>query len=193
MESETARCGDIVKNLLDFSRQTKPKIEWVDLRELVGLSLTLIGHELKLKSIVLEKKIPAYLPLVLCDAKQIHQVILNLLGNAIEAMPEGGHLTLALSHDEAKNAVLLLIEDSGIGIPAEDLGHIFEPFFTTKEEGKGVGLGLSVVHGIVTKHGGTIEVASRVGRGTRFWVRLPEGKPVTDHNGREGEGAGYGC
>jgi len=185
MESETARCGDIVKNLLDFSRQTKPKIEWVDLRELVGLSLTLIGHELKLKSIVLEKKIPAYLPLVLCDAKQIHQVILNLLGNAIEAMPEGGKLTLALSFDENENTVILLIEDSGIGIPPEDLGHIFEPFFTTKEEGKGVGLGLSVVHGIVTKHGGTIEVASQVGRGTRFWVRLPKSKPRADQKGRE--------
>jgi signal transduction histidine kinase len=100
-------------------------------------------------------------------------------------MPEGGKLTMALSYDENENTVILLIEDSGIGIPPEDLGHIFEPFFTTKEEGKGVGLGLSVVHGIVTKHGGTIEVASQIGRGTRFWVRLPKGKPMADQKGRE--------
>jgi signal transduction histidine kinase len=185
METETARCGEIVKNLLEFSRQTKPKIEQVDLGEVIEKAVTLLAHEFELKSIKLNRRLDPELPKVRCDAKQIQQVVLNLLVNAAEATPEGGVVCVDLLFDPAKYQVAIQVEDTGTGISPEDLKHIFEPFFSTKEEGKGVGLGLSVVYGIVTKHGGTIEVESQLEEGTRFRVRLPVGG--NKENGRFGQ------
>ena len=170
METETARCGEIVKNLLGFSRQTKPKKEWVDFSRVFEKAVALMNHNLNLKGITVIQNPIFSIPLVPCDAKQMQQVFVNLIGNAAEAMPQGGVITLEASYQPAANQVLFQIRDNGIGIPPEHLPNIFEPFFTTKDEIKGVGLGLSVVHGIISEHGGQITVEGpRAGRGDLFF------------------------
>jgi len=148
MELETARCGEIVKNLLAFSRQSKTSIETHSIKEIIERSLALIAHELKLEEIKIVKEIEPNLPNVQCDSKQIQQVLLNLISNASEAM-------------------------AGCGISKENLKNIFEPFFTTKQEGKGVGLGLSIAYGIIARHNGSIEVKSELKKGSFFKVFLP--------------------
>jgi two-component system NtrC family sensor kinase len=173
MESETARCGEIVKNLLAFSRQSKIHIRPHQMVEIIDKASMLISHDLELKGIELVKKIEADLPMVACDFHQMQQALLNLLSNASEAMPGGGKLQVVARKVKVDDQVEVVIRDTGCGIPEEDLKNIFEPFFTTKEEGKGVGLGLSVVYGIVTKHGGSIHVESTVGEGSSFKIRLP--------------------
>jgi len=187
METETARCGEIVKNLLDFSRQTKPKKEWVDLAGVVKKAVALMNHNLNLKDITVIQNPIFSIPLVPCDAKQMQQIFVNLIGNAAEAMPQGGVITIEASYQPASNQVLCQVRDNGIGIPPEHLPNIFEPFFTTKDEIKGVGLGLSVVHGIISEHGGQITVESRPGEGTCFSIRLPvsdrEADPASNENG----------
>ena len=180
METETARCGEIVKNLLGFSRQTKPKKEWVDFSRVFEKAVALMNHNLNLKGITVIQNPIFSIPLVPCDAKQMQQVFVNLIGNAAEAMPQGGVITLEASYQPAANQVLFQIRDNGIGIPPEHLPNIFEPFFTTKDEIKGVGLGLSVVHGIISEHGGQITVESRPGEGTCFSIRLPTNNRESD-------------
>jgi signal transduction histidine kinase len=113
------------------------------------------------------------LPEIEGDPGQIQQCLINLIFNAMEAMPDGGRLTIRTAHDETRGEVRLEVEDTGVGIPQEMMSQIFEPFFSTKSQDKGVGLGLSVVYGIVKEHRGTIYVKSRVGEGARFIVRFP--------------------
>jgi len=173
MESETARCGEIVKNLLAFSRQSKIRIENKNIGEIVDRTLVLLSHDLGMKSINVVKRISADLPEIQCDFKQIQQALLNVVGNASEAMAGGGVLTMVAKRSVDGRNMEIKISDTGCGIPKTHLKSIFEPFFTTKEEGKGVGLGLSVVYGIVTRHRGTIEVESEPGEGTSFTIRLP--------------------
>ncbi|MDY6882090.1 MAG: PAS domain S-box protein [Thermodesulfobacteriota bacterium] len=173
METETARCGEIVKNLLAFSRQSKTSMETHDIKEIIDKSLTLIVHDLEIKNIRILKEVDSNLPAVLCDFRQIQHVFLNLLSNSSEAMTQGGTLTVKAHYTESDGFVQICIGDTGRGIAREDLEHIFEPFFTTKEEGKGVGLGLSVVYGIVSRHNGSIDVNSEIGKGTVFKVHLP--------------------
>ena len=173
MGSETARCGEIVKNLLAFSRQSEMKIETHSIEEIIDRTLTLIAHDLEMREIELVKDIEPDLPSVHCDFKQIQQVLLNLVGNASEAMTKGGFLTVQARCNKHDGFMEIGISDTGCGIPDEDLKNAFEPFFTTKEEGKGVGLGLSVAYGIVTRHKGSIEVESELGKGSKFTFRLP--------------------
>ena len=173
MASETARCGEIVKNLLAFSRQSKINIESRNIKEIVDRTLTLLSHDLEMKGIQVVKQIDSHLPQVQCDFKQIQQALLNVIGNASEAMADGGSLTMSAKCSDANHTMEIQISDTGCGIPKSHLKSIFEPFFTTKEEGKGVGLGLSVVYGIVTRHKGTIEVESQPGEGTTFTICLP--------------------
>ena len=173
MASETARCGEIVKNLLAFSRQSKINIENRNIEEIVDRTLTLLSHDLGMKGVKVVKHINADLPEVQCDFKQIQQALLNVVGNASEAMAGGGVLTMAAKHSTGGRTMEIKISDTGCGIQKKHLKNIFEPFFTTKEEGKGVGLGLSVVYGIVTRHRGTIEVESEPGEGTTFTIHLP--------------------
>jgi len=173
MESETARCGEIVKNLLAFSRQSKIRIENKNIGEIVDRTLVLLSHDLGMKSVKVVKRISADLPEIQCDFKQIQQTLLNVVGNASEAMAGGGVLTMVAERSIDGRNMEIKISDTGCGIPKTHLKSIFEPFFTTKEEGKGVGLGLSVVYGIVTRHRGTIEVESEPGEGTTFTIRLP--------------------
>jgi two-component system NtrC family sensor kinase len=173
MESELSRCGDIVKNLLSFSRQSRAEIKDHHVEELIKRSLSIIEHELQLKGIKLKMEIQEDIPPVKCDIRQMQQAVLNLLINANEAMPEGGILTIRADRSAKDGYVELQVEDTGCGIPQENLDKIFEPFFTTKEDGKGVGLGLSVAYAIIMRHRGTIDVQSIPGKGTRFIVNLP--------------------
>ncbi len=173
MESETARCGEIVKNLLAFSRQPKITMETSSIEELIEKTLVLISHDLEMKNIQLVKEIEPDLPKIKCSSRHIQQALLNLLSNASEAMTEGGTLTVTAKRSKSDGFVEAVISDTGCGISEEDLKNIFEPFFTTKEEGRGVGLGLSVVHGIITRHNGSIEIESKPDEGSTFKVRLP--------------------
>jgi PAS domain S-box-containing protein len=174
MESETARCGEIVKNLLAFSRQSEIKIKSSSIMDIIDRALVIIAHDLEIKGIRLRKNIDPDLPKVQCDFQQIQQALLNLMYNASDAMIDGGTLTVAANRKAGAERFLdVMVSDTGCGITEEDKEKIFDPFFTTKDKGKGVGLGLSVVYGIIARHNGTIEVESEPGKGSTFKVSLP--------------------
>ncbi|MEW5799986.1 MAG: ATP-binding protein [Bacteroidota bacterium] len=169
---ETSRCGTIVKNLLLFSRRKVGEMKENDLKAIVEQSLKLIDHHLKMNNIALVKNFDPQLKPLYCDAEQITQALIALEINAVEAMPQGGELRITLSHADL-NRIVITISDTGIGIREEDVPFIFEPFFTTKREGKGTGLGLAVVYGIIERHSGTITVNSAPNKGTTFTITLP--------------------
>jgi two-component system NtrC family sensor kinase len=176
---ETKRCRDIVRGLLDFSRQVPPKKTMVDVNAIVERALAIVDNQLRVQNIQLTKTLAKDLPTFPADANQLQQVVLNLLVNAADAFELGDrHVFIATDLKSVKGiqSVEIKIADNGTGIPEKYLGRIFEPFFTTKEN-RGTGLGLAVCWGIVTEHGGTIEVDTKVGRGTTFTVRLPLGSP----------------
>ena len=172
---ETARCGNIVKNLLLFSRQKVGEFRSIDIRAIIDQSVKLIEHHLKMHDVVATLDIGKDPMLCFCDPDQIEQALLALEINAVEAMPGGGTLRIIVDGSNPE-FVRLSIGDTGVGIRDEDLPHIFEPFFTTKKDGKGTGLGLSVVYGIVERHGGTITVTTKVQEGTAFTLNLPKMK-----------------
>jgi two-component system NtrC family sensor kinase len=178
VEEEAARCGDIVRNLLLFSRTPGARLAEEELGPLVERCAFLLRHQAELKSVALACRVDPRLGRLVCDASQIQQMILALAMNGIEATPAGGSVTIEAT-DEG-DAVALKVSDTGAGIPPEDRDRIFEPFFTTKREGAsvGVGLGLAVVYGIVRRHGGQIDVDSRPGQGSVFTVRLPRRPPA---------------
>jgi two-component system NtrC family sensor kinase len=173
VESETRRCSQIVSSLLDFSRRSPPSFGQVNIDEMIRRCILLSQHKLELSSIRLETNIRPDLPPVHGDFNQLQQCIINLIFNAIDAMPDGGMLRLAGDYDSATKTVVVTVQDSGPGIPAENLPNIFEPFFTTKHEGHGLGLGLSTVFGIIERHGGRVEVQSQPGEGAVFLLKLP--------------------
>jgi PAS domain S-box-containing protein len=179
MQKELERTTRIIRNLLDFARQSEPTMAQTDINKVVEAALLLVGNQISLENINLERKLDPELPQVLADFDKIQQVLINIMLNATQAMPDGGNLTIVTSvahgikiGDEIKNAVRIDITDTGVGIPQENLAKLFTPFFTTKEKGKGVGLGLSVVHGIIDKHKGKIEVMSKPNLGTTFSIYL---------------------
>lgn len=171
--NESRRCGDLVRNLLTFSRTTPMNLQATDLNQIIDRSLRLVQHQLDLASIQVQLQLDPNLPQVLCDAAQIEQVILALVMNAMDALPQGGNLWLTTSFSREHGCVRMVVRDDGAGIAPEILPHLFEPFLTTKETGRGVGLGLAISHSILERHNGTIEVESEVGRGTTFTVTLP--------------------
>jgi two-component system NtrC family sensor kinase len=174
MDSEISKCGEVVKNLLAFSRQSKVTMKSHSIVDIIDKTLSLIAHDLEIKGIQLEKTIDANLPNVQCDFQQIQQAFLNLIYNASDAMADGGTLTVTAKRKPGAERFLdIMVSDTGSGITEQDKEKIFDPFFTTKEEGKGVGLGLSVVYGIITRHNGTIEVQSTPEKGSTFKVSLP--------------------
>ena len=175
--SETARVGRIVSDLLSFSRGSAPTSAEVDLNGIIRHTVSLVSHKLELNRVMVRMELAPQLPHVRCDPSRIEQVVLNLVMNASEAMPEGGEVVVRTSLDPSRDEVLLEVEDTGTGIPAELIPRIFDPFFSTKEEGTGVGLGLAVVYGNVDAHKGTLDVSSRVNEGTTFTVRLPRAGP----------------
>lgn len=178
---ESRRCGDIVKNLLTFSRTAPMNVESTDLNLVVDRAVRLVHHQLELSGIELQLYADDDLPRVQCDAAQIEQVLLALIMNAIDAMPRGGNLWLRTRGNAAQDAVEIEVRDDGTGISPEILPHIFEPFQTTKEQGHGVGLGLAVSCSIMERHGGRIAVQSQVGKGTTFTVVLPlDSEPVAE-------------
>jgi two-component system, NtrC family, sensor kinase len=170
VEREAGRCSAIVRNLLDFARERPLRLEPVDVNAAVLESLQLVGHKLEMAGFRLERRLGA-LPNVRADFGELRQAVVNLTLNAMEAMGEGGTLTIETRAAEGGRTVEVVVEDTGPGIPPEILRKIFDPFFTTKE--KGTGLGLSVVYGIVQRHGGRIDVENLAGRGARFVIRLP--------------------
>ena len=171
--SESRRCGDLVKNLLTFSRTTPINLQPANLNQVVERSLRLVQHQLDLAGIQVQPQLDPDLPPVVCDAAQIEQVILALVMNALDALPQGGNLWLSTSFGHEPNCARIVVRDDGSGIPPEILSRIFEPFLTTKETGRGVGLGLAISHSILERHNGNIEVQSEVGKGTVFTVTLP--------------------
>jgi two-component system, NtrC family, sensor kinase len=175
ISTETARVGRIVSDLLSFSRRSKPQHSPADLNKLVRTTVALIGHRLKLIDAVPVMNLQEGLPLVECDASQVQQVVLNLVLNAAESMQSkgGGTLTISTRVGESGRDAELQVQDTGEGIAPEHLTKIFDPFFTTKSDGKGVGLGLAVLYGIVKAHDGEVEVSSKRGVGTTFTVTLP--------------------
>jgi two-component system NtrC family sensor kinase len=173
---ETERVGRIVTDLLAFSRRSSPESAAVDPNELVGTIVTLLSHKFELLRTSVHLDLDEATPTIEADSDQIQQVLVNLLMNAAESMePEGGALTVRTRRME--DEVLIEIEDEGCGISEADLPRVFDPFFTTKPEGKGVGLGLSVVYGIIDAHGGSLEVKSEEGKGTICRVILPRTIP----------------
>ena len=175
ISAETARVGRIVSDLLAFSRRSKPQRAPADLNKLVQTTLGLADHKLKMINAQIVLKLQENLPPVECDASQMQQVILNLVLNGAQAMQSkgGGTLTIRTALLPNHEEVELAIEDTGEGIAPENLAKIFDPFFTTKADGKGVGLGLAVLYGIVKAHDGEVEVTSVRNQGTTFSVTLP--------------------
>jgi signal transduction histidine kinase len=167
------RAQQIVRNLLDFARETESKTEHLEVRGLLEETVKLAGNQLKMAKVRVALDIPEHLPTIYGDRQQLHQVFLNLFLNAVDAMPHGGTLTVRATAAEEAGFVAIRVTDEGAGIPEHILDNIFDPFFTTKATGKGTGLGLSVSLGIVRQHGGHIHVESKVGRGTTVTVRLP--------------------
>ena len=188
VDGEAGRCGDIVRNLLAFSRQSGARLAEEDLTPVVERCRMLLKHQAEMLGVTLETRVGPDLPKVVCDAAQVQQVILALAMNALEATPSDGRVSIEAARDG--DGLKLVVADTGWGIPKEHLDRIFEPFFTTKEAGKGVGLGLAVVYGIVNGHHGRIDVESEPGRGTTFTVRLPARQPEERPAARDEEGEG---
>ena len=187
ISTETARVGRIVSDLLAFSRRSKPQRAPADLNKLVRTTIGLADHKLKLISAEVVLDLQENLPLVECDSSQIQQVILNLVLNGAQAMQPrgGGKLTIRTRVIPQEECAELCVQDTGEGIAPENLSKIFDPFFTTKAEGKGVGLGLAVLYGIVKAHEGEVEVVSQRNQGTTFTVTLPLKSRNTPAEARE--------
>lgn len=173
---EAQRARDVVRRLLDFARQSGPHREPADLNDVVRETVILMRNAAITKNVNIIELYAPNLPWARMDVNQIKQVVLNLLNNAVQAMPKGGTLTVATeSYATDVPGVRLRLVDTGMGIPRENLERIFEPFFTTKPPGEGTGLGLALSYTIVRDHGGKIEVTSVVNKGTTFMVWLPVG------------------
>jgi len=167
----TLNAREVIRKILIFARQMPQQKRNVDLNRLVEECLSFLESRFAAGRVDVVRLLSPELPEVVADPTQLNQVLVNLIINAVQAMPQGGRLTIQTRPRE--NRLSLIIEDSGVGMTEEVRKQIFTPFFTTKEIGQGTGLGLAVVHGIVTSHGGSIDVKSTAGVGTRFEIRLP--------------------
>jgi two-component system, NtrC family, sensor kinase len=171
IRNEAFRCKTITTGLLDFSRVRTGNRHEIDVGEVIRSSVNLLQHQKRGENILFEMKIAEDLPLIDADEGLIQQAVIALATNAVDAMPEGGTLTFKAFAE--KRRMTIEVVDTGIGISQENISKIFEPFFTTKEVGKGTGLGLAVCYGIITDHGGRLNVRSNVGKGTTFTIYLP--------------------
>lgn len=175
---EAIRCGNIVKNLLLFSKREVKKHDLHNIADIVEHCLHLIQHHLELKHIELKTNFPDDDLVTVCDIEQLRQAILALMINAIEAMPDGGTLSATIEADE--QWIKVKLSDTGCGIEKDQLAKIFEPFYSSKTDGTGVGLGLSVAYGIIEAHRGKIWVDSEVGKGSTFTVQIPRLNEIKD-------------
>ncbi|MEI7896214.1 MAG: ATP-binding protein [bacterium] len=172
IESETKRCGDIVKGLLDFSRKDQDNFEQKHLHDILLETCDLMMHPMKIANISFVTGLSAGSDLIYCSPNQIKQACIAILVNASEAVLENGEIQVRTKNPD-EDTIRLEITDNGLGIPPEDLPHIFEPFFSTKQDASGIGLGLAIVHGIVQSHKGKIHVKSELGVGTTISVSIP--------------------
>ena len=170
---QTERCRDIVKSLLEFSRQSKEGTETVDLNEIARDTYALVGSQSLFFNVAVVMDLDPDLPRIMADRSQMQQVFMNLFVNAAQAMQEEGRITVKSGYSKQDGHVVVTVSDTGHGIDKQHIARIFDPFFTTKEDGRGTGLGLSIAYGIVTQHGGTITVDSEPGKGTTFSMRFP--------------------
>ncbi len=171
--SESSRCGQILRNLLSFARQGELEKDFFDVHALLEELLLLTGNRMELQGITLSLEIAENLPPMYGDRGHIKQAVLNLILNAVEAMPDGGIISMSVKLTSDRKHISVSVSDTGGGVPKKVQSSIFEPFVTTKEDGKGVGLGLSVVYGIVAQHEGSIEVESDEGKGANFVLTFP--------------------
>jgi signal transduction histidine kinase len=162
---------EVVKKLMLFSRQTLPRKTQVNLNKMIREGLYFLESRCEKMEIEIKRVLTPDLPEITADPSQLFQVLVNLSVNAIQAMPDGGMLTLETGFKDG--CISLVVEDTGTGMSKEVMEKIFIPFFTTKDVDEGTGMGLSVVHGIVGAHGGSITVESEVGKGSRFEIRVP--------------------
>lgn len=178
MERETSHVGRIVKNLLDFSRRSEPDVRTLDINDVIDQSLLLLRDQLTIGNIEVRREGKKSLPEIMGDFGQLQQVFVNLILNACQAMPKGGKLTIRTMAEGSPGTECFIkveVKDTGHGISKENLRKIFDPFFSTKggKDGMGLGLGLSIVQGIVKSHHGHIGVKSRMGKGSTFTIKLP--------------------
>lgn len=171
IQKEADRCGVIVRSLLTFARRSGAEMSPHELNPIIERALMLVRHHLEISSIRLESRLLEGSDQIVCDADQIQQALVALFVNAVEAMPNGG--TLSVEVAAADHEIRIAIGDTGVGIAPDLMDHIFEPFFSTKDRQEGVGLGLAVAHGIVQRHAGSIQVESEPNRGTKFHIVLP--------------------
>jgi signal transduction histidine kinase len=171
ISTQAMRCREIVKGLLEFSRQSEARVAETDVNAIVRDSVALLGRQSAFHNIRIVARLDEGLAPALIDPAQLQDAVTNLLVNAVDAMEGGGTLTVETATDAAAS-VCIRVADTGCGIPAEHMPYLFEPFFTTKRVGKGTGLGLATTHGVVTRAGGRIEVASSPS-GTTFTLHLP--------------------
>jgi two-component system NtrC family sensor kinase len=169
---ETTRCKNIVKGLLEFSRPKEPEMMMTDINDAVLRAMAIFEPQVLFHNIEVRKEL-SELPRIVADSSQLQQVFTNIIANAAEAIAGNGILTIRTSLDKQTDRIKVEFTDTGHGIKPEDMTRLFEPFFTTKEVGKGTGLGLAISYGIVQKHQGSIEVRSKVGKGSTFTVILP--------------------
>ncbi len=174
--NEAERAQKIVRKLLEFARESELETEALDVESLVKRTLELASNQIKLAGIKVKTEIQPDLPRIFGDRQQLIQVFLNIILNALSAMPEGGQLNITASNTKDREYLAIRFSDTGTGIPEHKLGEIFDPFYTTRPPGKGTGLGLSVSLGIIQKHGGDIKVSSQVNKGSTFTVLLPATK-----------------
>jgi len=176
----TTRCRDIIRGLLNFSRQNEPQKRLSNLNDVLHDALALTRNQASLNRVSIVEELDAALPPLIVDPYQIQEVAVNVILNAIDAMPDGGTLTVrsrSVSRSDGR-WIEFQMADTGHGITPEILDRIFDPFFTTKPPGKGTGLGLAISYGIVTEHGGDISVSSEAGHGAALTVRLPAEPPA---------------
>ena len=168
---ETLRCRKIVSSLLDFARQSEPSKKENNINDIIRESMVLTRKQAAFKDVALVHELAEGMPTVMVDKGQIQQALINLIINAIEATDSGGKILVTSGCNPKDRSVEVQVIDNGEGISPENIDRIFDPFFTSKEEG--TGLGLAITHGIIEQHGGTVDVASKIGSGTTFKIKLP--------------------
>jgi signal transduction histidine kinase len=173
IEQEVERMGQLVGNLLQFTRRGQQQVSTLDVREEIECTVELIHYHLRNRHIAVVCQFAPDMPMVQADRQQLRQLFLNLFTNASDAMPQGGTLTLQVRTDPLGQQIEIAIADTGIGIAAEDLPWVMEPFFTTKPEDRGTGLGLPICRRIVQEHQGNLNIVSTVQQGTTVFITLP--------------------
>jgi len=170
---ETLRCRKIVKEVLDFARETQLDRQPANINEIINSTISILERHVSFQNITIKKYLAIDIPDTMLDINQFKSVINNLALNAADAMKDGGILTIMTRMDNESNTIIISFNDTGEGIPEDKLNEIFDPFFTTKETGKGTGLGLAVTYGVVDRHNGKISVESKTGEGSTFTIVLP--------------------